>query len=332
MPSIYSLPPSFGLTLRVPTREEEERERRFRTFANYIHGWVITLDDDFGGFPTAPLESIVTQPKFHALRSRCPRLDRLRSSLPIAWSTEMLMRNELMQFGRTAMIRYANSWLPIKAYYAIYQAVVALNSISSDVEDRHRAQINVINDRLRQERWLPAVVRLACVSCYPAGTSKFVGLPDNADMELSNLRRPTSVTEAKVLVAKSLKTTLSDMMEVKREDWKRTQRLTRVSGSAAASIAAKMPPATIFDFMLRIRIRCNYQETEAMVHGPKDATEAFLFAEALGALTWHLMAFIETLIAGKIGEKSLREMVTQFSKSGGLGTGRLPVADRWSVA
>lgn len=317
-----------SFTFHFPTQEEQERERSFRTFMNYCRAWVHLLNSDMGEAPTAPLPAVAGPARFNRLRARQPALDRCRRSLTIAWSTEMLIRLQVNFLGTGELIRYANAWVPIQAYYAVYNAIVAFNSIASNVPNNHRSQINAVNDLLQQSSWLPDCFRRACTACPQHGPASFRLLEDGTDRTFSNLTLGLDDEVALSLVAKSLKTTRDTQHAEKRQEFLRREGRTRLRPGEHDRLDGQIHPITIFDFLLRLRVRCNYWDAESLIHGAMNVHDAGELSRSLSDLTWHLLAFLETLIAGRLGIPVLQGMVSAF---GGIRDTpvRPPVLDRW---
>jgi len=54
---MFQLPDISFADIRLPTDEEEELGRGFRTLSNYVEAWSIYLKDEAGSEPKCPLKS-----------------------------------------------------------------------------------------------------------------------------------------------------------------------------------------------------------------------------------------------------------------------------------
>jgi len=329
---MFQLPNISFADIRVPTDEEEELGRGFRTLSNYVEAWSIYLQDKAGPEPKCPLKSISGSPKYSGLRIPDGSLDLTSKALSLSWSTEMLMRLQMDTLGQTEPVRFINAWLPIQAYYAVFNAVVAFNDIGGSVADRHRAHLNAIDNFLEQRAWLPSFYRLACVGAPRPSHAEYRGLDSDIDKKVSNLTRIRDDSEAATaLVAKSLKTTRIEQIEQAREEVIEREKRTRLRGGQWEEIAKKLMGTTVFDLLFRLRLRCNYRETETLIFGAWLVEDAWTFANALCDLTWHLLALLETLIAGKISAARLKKIASEF---GGRVPNAIsaPVLIRWGLS
>jgi hypothetical protein len=84
------------------------------------------------------------------------------------------------------------------------------------------------------------------------------------------------------------------------------------------------------DFLYRVRLRCNYRETESFIRGATSQAVAYGFLETITSVVAHTMAFLETLVVGRIGVKAMLAIVRQFVADTFLE--QTPVARRWEHA
>lgn len=66
---------------------------------------------------------------------------------------------------------------------------------------------------------------------------------------------------------------------------------------AVAGLATKMSPTSLFDFMYRLRTRCDYRDVDAFLEGISSPTEAESFLNGLLTLVHGTLALLEGLIA-----------------------------------
>lgn len=251
-------------------------------------------------------------------------------ALKITWSTETLMRLQKQLLGGGEEIRFANAWMPIQSYYAIYNGVVAFNSLGSKISDNHSAHVHAINSYIIQAKWLPRCLRLSCKSPTNGKRAVYEGMVVDADRLVSNLIRSRELTYdvAQCLVAKSLKTTRLQQVDILRSNFLKNHKVRKLPGGQREKLESEINPTTFFDFLRRLRLRCNYQETETFVGGAWTYEDAETFSSSLVELTWHILSLLETLIAGRIGEKHMRSLVGEFESFKRI-PGPSPAAHRW---
>jgi hypothetical protein len=317
------------LHLAFPTVAEEERQRTFRTLSNYIEAWASYLDDEIGVRPRCPVGVVVSADQFSGLARRV-EFEEAKRYLSLSWATEVLMHLNMTTLGNTESIRYANAWLPIQTYYAVYTAVLALNSlVESRPADNHQAQLHAINSTLMDQRkWLPSAYRTACLDLPQDGPATFTPFDAGADLAYSNLIRISDPGQVRALVAKSLKTTRKAQIERLRELKLKREKSQRLPTGGWNAISNALMPTTVFDLLFRLRLRSNYRETDTLVLGPWSVDEAHSFSEALVDLTWHLLALLETLISGVISTSEFTNLVREFGERGSS-ISAVPVLERW---
>lgn len=280
-------------------------------------------------------------PNYQKMRKPNIDLDVVQPRLTMAWSTEFLMSVEVDKIGQNEPIRYANGWLPVQAYYAIYHGVAAFNHLTQpSSKNTHAWNLRQVDQFLENNDWIPSVYRYASIKSPDKNGAEFRCAPRNGDDSGSALRVVSGYERAFALALKSLKTTRIDAINDQlRKDESRKNRLDRdsrgrVRRGGRQKIGEDLLPTTIFDFLWRLRSRSNYTETESLIYGARSLKDAYAFARAWVDMTGHLLAFTETLIAGRVGVRAMADSVSWFAEraSASSSTQVAPVAVRWRVS
>ena len=156
------------ITIRFPTKEEEERSHRFTVHRNYLSSIELFLGALYGHGDDQARALVDTQralPAFGRIQRR-PVADvaELRRLLAISWASETQLR--LGDLGGDAFLRYSNAWAPVQAYYAVYMSIHAylVPAGMGGLIDDHTSTLRTVAlqglvdgirdfTEVRQERW-----------------------------------------------------------------------------------------------------------------------------------------------------------------------------------
>lgn len=219
----------------------------------------------------------------------------------LATSAELMVDDEL--------IRVANNWAVIQAYYSVYHATQALHVArgcsrpESHPATRKLYRSHWVDRRVDLPPWTIGVANRQVVN-PPAGRT--------IDFETSNLANPTPGTQLG-LVCKALQTTwsravgermaekrqrkLSERAKQVRAENERRQNAGRLpkalpqranlTADERRRIADNEPPASLMDYLWRLRIKANYQDGEMFIVGP---TDGYTSGDVLDALRYLVAA------------------------------------------
>jgi len=145
--------------LDVPPREVRSDEAQsFATYKNYLLSLSKFILAHYGDEPAcfASMHSrcledkLETPARNHKLMSGDETA--IRKSLFNCWHTELVLR---LPTKTPDLIRYANHWSPVQAYYAIYLCLRAyLRSYGDGVADTHATTLKTISFQLEQRKLL----------------------------------------------------------------------------------------------------------------------------------------------------------------------------------
>jgi hypothetical protein len=141
------------------------------------------------------------------------------------------------------------------------------------------------------------------------------GYPGFADEtineQISNLSRP-SAANAPSLLALGLRTTRAGQAEAAKEDWKKALPKTRagkprqnIPKATRMARITEMRPTTLFDLLWRLRVRANYQESDAFLSGLATPDEAADFHAAFCDIVAATLLTVEIYVAHRVGKPAL---------------------------
>lgn len=314
--------------------------QRFRTYFSYFKAWQILFDHRYGPLPKCPLKAAIGCPEYQKLYRKSSISPQVSSFLRNAWSTEVLIRLPLhLENGSTEnmIVIYSCAWAPVQAYYAVHSALTAVASAENRSLKHHKPALNYIAEKIATQTWFPEVHGSWC-----RGLSELHNVSFSPSMRscsvprVSNLQTRLDPDEALAMVMKCLKTTrkrdTSAVLEAAKKDYvEKNPGATRVPVAILQSAEAPVLPTTLFDFLYRVRRRCNYEETDAFIRGATVEGCSWDFILAISAVVGHTLAFLETLVCGRVGETAFRQIVGDYVSDTAKGCIEVPVADRWGI-
>lgn len=221
-------------------------------------------------------------------------IDKVRSSLHSAWGTEALLLMTGRIIDEEELLRLSNNWSAIQAYYVFYHCTQALHIAKghSRPESHHTTQ-NIFFDY-----WGARPIYLPPWSLV-FGVYGAQNTPPGFVADLSV--HPWSSSEGSNtwnLALKALMTTRRERFEEKcrekrklkksqrRQTWRRQEssrlvlgRMPRqepafsmpiLSTEEKARIDSELRPSTVMDYLYRIRLRTNYEDSNMFTDGPDD--------------------------------------------------------------
>ncbi|MCH8052338.1 MAG: hypothetical protein IIC86_10020 [Chloroflexi bacterium] len=293
----------------------EEDAGAFKTYRNYLDAFSRVIDDTLGT-DLSGLPKMMAKPQFVNLR-RPVSVDPLVTHLRSAWSTELLMTSfRALDLGD--VVRYANVWVPVQSYYAVFTALLAWQVASGSEATSHTAVLNAIGNEMRSRKWLPPPWTAVCLGCPQVDDYVFESVPNVADRTISNFEAPSDVESSWSLVAKCLGTTREDIIDDAITEWKKHNKNKKGQPRKAlyrhekADIAEKEAPTTLFDFLYRMRIRSNYRDTDAFALGASSPAQAGQFYDLVTKVTSATLRFVETLVVGRVGVKEFERVLLAY--------------------
>jgi len=291
----------------------DESTNAFRTHANYIEAFYHLLDCRWETYSReALLIHIYNRIKQSALCGGALRTgideDALRKSLSHGWGIELLLYANQQAIEDDTVIRLANNWVCIQAYYVFYHATQALWM----AKGHPRPETHGVTQNTFVSLWSGRAVELPPWSLV-AGANGIAGVPlgRSVDLEVSNLANFVP-GNAWGLAAQALRTTrekaLPEAIRKRREEkrreakkaWEIEERarlangrrsrskckfsLPRLSAAEKSDAEQSLRAYSLMDYLYRLRIKSNYEDADMFTEGPTDVKQSAVFYGRLCAL------------------------------------------------
>jgi hypothetical protein len=311
------------LMVRMPS-EPTQDELGFATFHNYVSS-ISTLIDESAAPRSRLVETIAAGPTFRRIqRNTTPDLALVRRRLRNAWSTEIVLGLPRQLGG--GLVRYANHWAPVQAYYAVFLALHAFHAAAGrDPVSDHAAMLSAAAEDLRTGRLsAPTPWAMSCMCRTDKGHAGFAGLPADATLETLSAAMSVPLHERRwSFYGLALRTTrglfLDDENRVRA--WKK-RNLTKakkprrnITQAGRDELDARLHPTTLFDFLYRLRLRSNYRDADTIVVG--SGSEAENFNDCLLTITDATLLMIECHVRQHLGRVAYRKIVDDFLRGHG---------------
>ncbi|MCU8593775.1 hypothetical protein [Streptomyces sp. A13(2022)] len=317
---------------------DSEQTRSFRTHASYIRAFrelalgesALPLEDAVAGLhaSAAPLLFRSDGPP----RS-CDR-EQLLACLRRAWATARLLEHTHALAEDSEIIRLANSWGAVQTYYVLYGAAQALMV----AEGGTRPQSHEPTKRRYVDLWTSRTLHIApwtVAATSPgdrlADRDGILGGPGRAlDLDLHpwvawqgeqawDIAAKALRSTRQLLVDTRLAGKRREKLAAKKKQWRldqeartassrkpaaepRTVRLTAAEREAATDAVR---PATMADYLYRLRVKANYEDVTVFSDGPSSDREAAEVGADLVALASATLLVHELRIAAIIGSDDL---------------------------
>jgi len=339
----------------------------FKAHANYLRAFDTLMESHYTPkkfmIPTDHLLEAVTKKVtastvYHRLSARPigEGEERLKSILRNAWGTEFLLATARRLFrDHDELIRLANNWAVVQAYYASYHISQALLV----ARGQPRPSSHAATQAQYSAFWCRPTVQLPpwSLGCDASGLTN---LPPGLTFEPVSHHWVTCAPDTCWgLVAVVLKGTRRDWVtkrlkeerERKRADarkaWHRQERarkeagkrprkepasrLPRLEPGEKIAIDLKTRPTTLLDYLYRLRVRSNYEDADMFTEGPEDEIQSSIVNLHLCRITAATLLVNELLVSRLIGAATLRTIADEWVKSTGTATAKVGVARRLSI-
>lgn len=320
---------------------ETAENKSFRTHANYLRAFATLAGFHNFARSDAVLPALATRAWQEASQCVPPAaadettaLDCLRR----AWGTELLLvvTQEYSQ-EEDEVSRLANSWNAVQCYYAAYGAAQALAVATGDARPTSHG--------LTQERFadLWRGDGTGGPWSFMWGDAGYEGGPgrpietslhawancdadtawDIAAQALRSTRRK-AITEAEGVARRQ-------KLQQRKEAWqaaeahrtsqgKRPRRAptwpssTPLTAAEKASVASVTPPATVLDYLFRLRIKANYEDAKMFTEGPSQAHESWAVARDFRNITAANMLVHELRVRALLGGTRVVDAAEQWAQ------------------
>lgn len=358
-----SPPPTLPPGLQ-PQEPESEHARSFRTHASYLRA----MRELAVGPQAVPLEQalvrLVARAKAQPVRGTVGQSvdgDAVRGCLNRAWGTELILATTSELAADSDVIRLANGWASVQAYYAMYGAAQALivaegGARPENHEKTRQAFVNLWPARrVDLAPWTFAVVAPGSAGADTAG---FVGGPGRPLDTGMHAWKWWDGPQCWDMAAKALHSTRRHHVDdqfrsardrkhaERRKAWTATQKEREAAGKTRlaqpawwdsspqltpqekAAVQARARPQTLMDYLYGLRIRANYEDAAMFTEGPDSDHAAAAWSRNLVALTSATLLVHELRLVDLLGRDAVLQAANDWlrrnktSVTGGLATRR----------
>lgn len=279
-------------------------------------------------------------------------LGQVTSCLRRAWTTASLLEATHSLAEDSEIVRLANGWGAVQAYYVLYNAAQAVLV----AEGHERPEQHEQTKRQFVDMWTQRAATLApwgFAAAHPtargADADGFLGGPGRAlDMGLHSWTAWQG-EQAWDIAAKALRTTRSAMIEDRlrkarerkladrRKAWRadcetRTHlgrkarpepKTANLTAAERGVVEKRARPTTVADYLYRLRVKANYDDITVFVDGPTSDVEAAAMAADLVDLACATLLVHEVRLASRIGSAALVRVMDDVLLRSSAHTGHL---------
>ena len=339
---------------------ESDYARSFRTHAAYLRA----MRNLALGSSWRPLESSLEDLAARAVpqvasgtRGADIDLDAVLGCLNRAWGTELILATTSALASDSEVIRLANSWGSVQAYYALYGATQAVLV----AEGRARPQNHETTRKAFVDLWVtrridlaPWTFALAEPGTRMADVDGFIGGPGrpldtslhawsswgdeqcwdiaakalrgvrkhHVDEQYASARTRKRAQRRKEFAADQDERVAQGKRALVRPPW--WDKTPNLTSAEKAAIEMKTRPTTIIDHLYRLRIRANYEDTRVFSDGPDNDEAAAQWSRNLVAVTSASLLVHELRLLHLLGKRVVVTAADQWlarnrtSVAGGL--------------
>jgi hypothetical protein len=286
---------------------------------------------------------------FQNLRINCD-LDQVRTCLQSAWGTEALLLMTGDVFREDETIRLSNNWSAIQTYYVMYHCAQALHVAQGHPRPgNHPKTQNAFHNQWANRS---GFLHPWTFGYGPVGATN---LPNDVKVDLS-IHSWSSCEGPNIwsLYAKALMTTRRDevrekdrsVRESKKNDLRRSWEREEASRIAQGKRTRKQPifplpllttddknknnasirAFTLIDYIYRLRIKTNYEDSNMFIDGPEDSYQSALVRSAFHSISSGTLFLYENAIKAIVGKPRLTEWAARWAEK------NLPNSSNYGVA
>lgn len=305
------------LYLRLPTKEEEDRSRRFQVHKNYLLGLSQQLEASYGSTledaGTVLVAQLRTMPGFTRIQ-RVGDADEksVRTALSLSWTG--LIQLELASWSEVAFnLPYTNAWAPVHAYYSISSAARAWLTAQGQPTNSHAATLKAVGSEVQSRRLYPSPWDVLCFGCCHDGSHTFRNVPEGVlPADPAILLQTPDMTTFWPRYLKMLETTRKNALEIRYDEWKKATNRQRMSASEKHRIGESTSPTSVFDFMWRLRVRSNYEGVEPYLMANVSGAWQREFYESIRLISHLSSLMFDCWIAQRLGRAQYAAAVDEF--------------------
>lgn len=304
--------------------------KSFRTHSNYIRAFATLVGADSQKHPSL----IYTALAHKVVQSGCLTnptkvtidYNQISSSLRNAWGTELLINIGRDLVDEPELVKLSNNWITVQAYYVLYHSTQAVAVAKGYRRPRSHPRTQKTfhnlwaNRNLSLEPWTLS---------YGSEGAQNIPSSITIDDTIHNWCHCSSDT-AWSLVCKALKTTredkLAESFKKAREHKKKEKirilrqaeaesiglgrkpkktskvRLPQLTPTEKLSIDRNKSPTTIIDYLYRLRLRTNYDDSSMFTDGPENEHAPIQVRDDFSIITGGTLLLAELTVSKVVGQ------------------------------
>jgi uncharacterized protein (UPF0332 family) len=306
--------------------EDDEEIKSFRTYKNYLLSLQQFLNKEYGEHTgifkklSIACEQSDSFAKIQANKKADIR--KVKKLLFNAWHTEVVFSMPRIVNGD--LIKYANHWAPIQAYYSVFLALRALfESIGIDCPPNHTHTLQQVSEFVVKRNLFPCPFNSFHKGLNELKNAHYGNFQNNTK-QISNLSTP-QVEDFWNWYALWFKTTRDRKFLRRKKEILKNKRFRTSKGKPRKNLSLRqkviveegLHATTIFDVLYRLRIRSNYEDADAFILGVMSSEEALSFHNSLVVILESLLFAIERCISKYLSRKSFLPIANDFMGSVG---------------
>lgn len=265
-------------------------------------------------------------------------MDQARTCLQSAWGTEALLLMSGSVFREEEAIRLSNNWSAIQTYYVLYHCAQALHVAQGHPRpDSHPKTQNAFHNQWATHPGLLHPWTFACGSAGP------VNLPPDVDIDFNiHPWRACEGDNIWSLYAKALMTTRREDLlgknrtarerkkQALRRSWEaeEARRLTQgrkprkqplyplpqLTSDEKRRIDDSTRAFTLIDYVYRLRIKTNYEDSNMFTDGPEDGYQSAIVRTAFCNIASSTLFLYENAMKAIVGRPRLMEWAVSWAE------------------
>jgi hypothetical protein len=282
---------------------------------------------------TAQRAGVLASPTLGDTPRGSPDLAAVRRSLSNAWGTELLLALSREYATEDELIRIANNWGAVQVYYVAYHAFQAYLVANGDA----RPETHSKTQRMFADRWARRAVQMPPWT-FAAGENRFFNGPPGRTVDVSvHLWKTCDAVNCWDIAGRALKSTREDVIpeavrakrDTKRRNarrvWEREEEariaagrrprrtptfaLPRLRVGEKEAVRRNVRPYTAMDYLYRLRIKSNYEDSTMFTEGPTDESSSKLVHRDMVRLAASVMLMHELHVKKLIGRAAMTKMI-----------------------
>jgi hypothetical protein len=338
-----------------------ELEGSFRSHANWLRAFATLAG--FRTYPIVQLRKATENQREVVLASQTltdapvgkPNVVGVKRSLANAWGTELLLTLSGEYATEDELVRLANNWGSVQTYYVAYHAFQAYLLANGESRPESHPQ----TQRMFAARWARRTLSMPPWT-FAASSGGFLNGPPGRTVDLSvHQWTACDASNAWDIAGHALKSTrdraVPDATRTRREskrkeakrEWDREEadRLTagrrartppsfplpRLSVDEREDVLNRLRPYTPMDYLYRLRIKSNYEDSTMFTDGPTDDDASQTVHRDLVRLASSILFLHELHVLRLIGRGAMTRLADEWIKGSMPADRKLGVAIRRDI-